>query len=85
MHGVYTPLVNLTRQEVHDELYSIGVSCFEVHALVDDLDLVPLVFDEEKKRRIIDLSCVRYARELTFFSYVRKPYHPEKEECGRLF
>ena len=82
--GVFTPLVHLSPAEVHADLSLLGVSS-EVHNLVDDLELVPLVLDEEKKRRIINKCCLNYSSDLVLSSYVRKPYHSEKEETGRLF
>lgn len=82
--GVYTPFVRLTSEEVHAELSALGVSA-EVHALVDVLDLVPLVLDVEKMRKVKFISHLRTCRHLILDGYVRKPYHPEKEETGRLF
>lgn len=76
-------VLDLSPAEVHADLSTLGVSP-EVHALVDDLELVPIVVDERLKRFIIARAVNQTSRDLVT-EYVRPPYHAEKEETGRLF
>ena len=76
--------LNLTPAEVHADLSLLGVSS-EVHALVDDLELVPVVVDERMKRFAIARAFNRYSWEITLKDYVHKSNDYVEEVQGRLF
>lgn len=76
--------LNLTPEEVHADLSSLGVSA-EVHALVDDLELVPEVVDERMKRFAIARAFNRYSWDITLMNYVHKSDDYVQEVQGRLF
>lgn len=75
--------LNFTNSEVHDELSVLGVSS-EVHALVDDLDLVPLVVDERLKRFVINRAHTLTITQ-SLKQYVHKSDDYVQEVQGRLF
>lgn len=75
--------LNLTPAEVHEELSFLGVSP-EVHALVDDLELVPVVVDERMKRFAINrVHTLTISQSLK--QYVHKSDDYVQEVQGRLF
>lgn len=75
--------LDLTNSEVHDELSALGVSS-EVHAFVDDLDLVPVVIDERLKRFVISRAHTMTISQ-SLKQYVSKSDDYVQETQGRLF
>ena len=82
--------LTFSRSDIHAELDLLGVSS-EVHALVDDLELVPLVVNPWKLNRIRKLAFESYSSEVArrlSLPVVRNVYRSDlssKEATGRLF
>lgn len=82
---IYRPLL-CSLSEVHDELGLLGIDDAEIHALVDDLDLRPLVKDYFYTKYAIARARNRSAGDL--IKQIKNVYQPKtirKEVTGRLF
>lgn len=84
MKYLRSPLLRLTPAEVHDELSFLGVSS-EVHALVDDLGLVPVVDDPGRTWRVKRKAWLKTCSAITVKEHVYQPHTIKEEKVGRLF